>query len=103
MRLVAKGRTLSRDGERESELADDRVEERHPRFQGVSHACSVCLHEHVVDEEDPEVDVHDSRQLVRPLAFRVTTAEQLQGIELPAAVVLEEVRPSAGPENTFDA
>ena len=56
-RFFASAQHLLRRRQRERELGDDRVEERHAHLERVGHARAVGLHEEVVDEVRPDVDV----------------------------------------------
>ena len=72
-------------GQREREVRHDRVEERHARLERVRHRRAVGLHEQVVDEVDPEVDVLEARELVGALGLRVARAVDVDRVERAAS------------------
>jgi hypothetical protein len=47
----------------------------------VRHACTVGLDEHVVDEEDGQVDAHHARKLLRAFGVGVVRAQNLDWVE----------------------
>src|SRR5262245_54823182 len=53
---------------RECEARQQRVEKRNARLERVSHACAVDLHEQLVDEVRPDIEVEDAAQLFGALA-----------------------------------
>jgi hypothetical protein len=54
-------------GEREGKVRHHRVEERNPRLERPGHRRSVGLHEQVVDEIAPEIDVLEACHQLEPL------------------------------------
>ena len=52
----------------EREFCDHWIQQRHPGFQRVRHARAVGSRKHVVDEENADIKIHDTRQVVRSLA-----------------------------------
>ena len=78
-RFLAKPADLASAGQRERQLGDDRVAERHPRLERVRHARAVGLHEQVVGEVDAQVDVLEPRELVGALGLGVAGAVDVDG------------------------
>ena len=68
----------------EGEVRDRRVEERDARLERVRHRRSIRLHEQIVDEVDPEVDVLQSRQLGGAGRLVVARPEEIDRIETVA-------------------
>jgi hypothetical protein len=62
----------------------------------VRHGRSICLHEHVVDEEDADVQVHDPRKLFCPFGLRVTCGQKRERILCGPPLGKNEIRALLG-------
>ena len=73
--------------QREREVGDDRVHERHARLERPGHRRAVGLRQQVVDEVEAEVDVLKPRQQLVPLGLGEARRDRLQRIERAARPV----------------
>ena len=98
--LLQPPNTLRR-GQREGEVRDDRVEERHTRLERPRHRRAVGLHEQVVDQVGAEIDVLEARQELVSLGLRESLPKRRYRV--PCGRATCELRALPGGEDLLPA
>src|SRR4051794_17429735 len=98
--LLQPPNTLRR-GQREGEVRDDRVEERHTRLERPRHRRAVGPHEQVVDQVGAEIDVLEARQELVSLGLRESLPKRRYRV--PCGRATCELRALPGGEDLLPA
>ena len=68
--------------ERVGQLGDHRIQKRHARLERMGHAHPIGLHEQIVDQVGPQVDILQSRQRLGALGLGEPGAVRLQWVDV---------------------